>query len=128
MVVLVNACDWRWRQRPVGAGLSLVALGLIVISFVVQVPAFRPDADALIRKQQEIQRDLEAKPGRHLVLAPRSVVYNYNPADIRKAKVLWAADMGTDENRRLFELFPDYERWWLEIYGRSVELRPLEVE
>ena len=37
--------------------------------------------------------------------------------------MLWAADMGPDENRRLFELFPDYERWWLEVYGRSVELQ-----
>jgi hypothetical protein len=36
--------------------------------------------------------------------------------------------MGTDENRRLFELLPDYELWWLEIYGRSVELHPLEPE
>lgn len=128
MVVLAKAHDWRWRQRPVGAGLSLVAIGLIAISFLVQVPAFRPDADAPIRERLEIQRDLEGRPGRHLVLGQRAVIYNYNPADIRQAEVLWAADMGTDENRRLFELFPDYELWWLEIYGRSVELQSLEVE
>jgi hypothetical protein len=67
-------------------------------------------------------------PGRHLVLGPRGVIYNYNPADLQGAKVLWAADMGIDENRRLFELFPEYERWWLEVYGRSVELLPLEAE
>ena len=76
----------------------------------------------------EIQRDLADRPGRHLVLGLQNVIYNYNPADIRGAEVLWAADMGTDENRRLLELFPDYELWWLEIYGRSVELQPLEME
>ena len=128
MIVLAKAHDWRWRQRPVGAGLSLVALGLIAISCVVQVPAFRPDVDAPIRKRLEIQRDLEGRPGRHLVLGYRTVIYNYNPADLKGAGVLWAADMGTDENRRLFELLPDYELWWLEIYGRSVELHPLEPE
>ena len=128
MMVLARAHGWQWRQRPVGAGSSLVAIGLIAISFVVQMPAFRPDADAPIRKRLEIQRGLASRPGRHLVLGQRNVIYNYNPADIRGAEVLWAADMGTDENRRLFELFPDYELWWLEIYGRSVELQPLEME
>jgi hypothetical protein len=92
------------------------------------VPAFRPDVDAPIRKRLEIQRDLEGRPGRHLVLGYRTVIYNYTPADLKGAGVLWAADMGTDENRRLFELLPDYELWWLEIYGRSVELHPLEPE
>jgi len=128
VVVLAGAYDWRWRTRPVGAGLSLVAIGLVVISFLVQVPAFRPDADAPIRKRLEFQQDLQDRPGRHLVLGPRSVVYNYNPADLRGAEVLWAADMGAEENARLFELFPDYERWWMEVYGRSVELRPLADE
>lgn len=124
MVVLAKAFDWQWRGRPVGAGLSLVAVGLILISFAVQLPAFRPDADAPIRQRLELQRDLEGRPGRHLVLGQRSVIYNYNPPDLQNAKVLWAADMGAEENERLFELFPDYERWWMEIYGRSVELRP----
>ena len=124
MVVLARAHGWRWRQQPVGAGLGLVAIGLIVISFLVQIPAFRPDADAPIRRRLDYQRELAERPGRHLVLGQRNVIYNYNPADIRGAEVLWAADMGTDENRRLIELFPDYELWWLEVYGRSVELQP----
>ena len=124
MVVLARAFDWQWRGRPVGAGLSLVAVGLILISFAVQLPAFRPDADAPIRQRLELQRDLEGRPGRHLVLGQRSVIYNYNPPDLQNAKVLWAADMGEEENQRLFELFPDYERWWMESYGRSMELRP----
>ena len=111
-----------------GAGLSLVALALIATSFVVQVPAFRPDANAPIWERLEAQRDLESRPGRHLVLGPQAIVYNYNPALLRQAKVLWAADMGSEENRRLFELFPDYQLWWMEVYGESVMLRPLEVE
>ena len=126
MVVLIKAHDWRWRQQPVGAGLGLVALGLILVSFLVQIPAFRPDADAPIRRRLDYQQELAERPGRHLVLGQRNVIYNYNPADIRGADVLWAADMGTDENRRLIELFPDYEVWWLEIYGRSVELQTYE--
>ena len=126
MVVLTKAHGWRWRQQPVGAGLGLIAIGLIVISFLVQIPAFRPDADAPIRRRLDYQEELAERPGRHLVLGQRNVIYNYNPADIRGAEVLWAADMGTDENRRLIELFPDYEVWWLEIYGRSVELLSYE--
>lgn len=128
LVVLANAYDWRWRGRPVGAGLGLVALVLIATSFAVQVPAFRPDANAPIWERLEAQRDLESTPGRHLVLGPQAIVYNYNPALIRQAKVLWAADMGSEENRRLFELFPDYQFWWMEVYGRSVMLRPLEMK
>jgi hypothetical protein len=128
LVVLARARGWRWRERAVGAGLSLVAIGLVVISFFVQLPAFRPDADAPIRRRLELQSDLEERPGRHLVLGPRGVVYNYNPPDIRRARVLWAADLGVDENHRLIELFPDYELWWMEIYGRAVELGPLELE
>ena len=126
MVVLAKAHDWRWRQQPVGAGLGLVAIGLILVSFLVQIPAFRPDADAPIRRRLDYQQELAERPGRHLVLGQRNVIYNYNPADIRGADVLWAADTGTDENRRLIELFPDYEVWWLEIYGRSVELQTYE--
>lgn len=128
MVILASAYNWRWRGQRVGAGLSLVAIGLIVVSFLAQIPAFRPDTDAPIRERLDYQQELADRPGRHLVFGQKNVIYNYNPADIRGADVLWAADMGPEQNWGLIELFPDYEVWWLEIYGRSVELQPFELE
>jgi len=118
----------RWRERPVGAGLSLVAVMVLVISFLVQVPAFRPDAGDLSRATEEIRTELENEPGRHLVLLHSGIRLNFNSADLWGAKVLLAFDLGTASNRELFELYPDRRKWRMTLYGSSVEVQPVELE
>jgi hypothetical protein len=38
----------------------------------------------------------------------------YNPADIDKAPVVWAQDMGTVENQKLLAYYPDRRAWLFE--------------
>jgi hypothetical protein len=128
LMVRSSAPEVRWRGRSVGAGLSLVALVVLVTSFLVQIPAFRPDAGDPSRVREEIRASLEAEPGQHLVFLPPVLRFNLNPAALRSAKVLWAFDLGAESNQRLLELYPDRDRWRMTLYGNRAELRPFEPE
>ena len=124
LMVLRSLYEMKWRQRPVGAGLGIVASLVIVISFLAQVPAFRPDEGSPSRNLEQVRALLEAKSGQQLVLIQPSPRFNRNGADLRGTDVLWAFDYGAESNRELVELFPDHERWRVDLYGSSVELQP----
>lgn len=125
LVVLASSNEWRWRGRSMGAGLSLLALTVIAVSFLVQIPAFRPDAGSPTRIRENVRAELSAKPGRHLVLLQPGIQLNFNSADLRGDKVVWAFDLGDESNDRLFELYPDREWWQLTLYGESGNLQPV---
>jgi hypothetical protein len=70
-------------------------------------------------------------PGRHLIIVRYSEEWRpteewvYNGADIDGAEVVWAHDLGPQENRRLIAYFHDREVWlfqpnidpeWIEPY------------
>lgn len=120
--------EMQWRQRSVVENLSLLAVLVIVTSFLVQIPAFRSDSGAPSRKWEEIRATLEAQSGQHLVLFDVGLRFNFNSADLWGTDVLWAFDDGSESNAELFELFPDRKRWRMILYGSSVELQSLEVD
>jgi len=128
LMVLSSLSVMRWRERPVGAGLSLVVAIVLVVSFLAQIPAFRPDAGAPSRNREEIRASLEAQSDKHLVLIHPATRFNLNPADLRGTDVLFAFDQATESNRGLLQLFPDRRGWRLELHGSSVDLHSLEME
>jgi hypothetical protein len=53
----------------------------------------------------------------------------YNEADIEGAKVVWAREMDTGQNRKLLEYFKDREVWVVEVdqYDSPPKLVPYPV-
>jgi hypothetical protein len=110
---------WRLAGRPIGMALALaVALCASVRLAQGALEFSTPDAFALQRAQ--LLRQLEGQPGEQVVLVrysdaqPTSEEWVYNHADIDASKVVWARDMGPEENRKLFDYFRGRSFWLLE--------------
>ena len=71
-------------------------------------------------ERARILEKLESQPGRHLAIVryrPNHDYFEewvYNRADIDGAKVVWARDMDTSENRELLQYFQDRRAWLVE--------------
>ena len=70
--------------------------------------------------REEIVRELDAVPGDHLVFVryrpghDPSREWVYNAADIDRAHVVWAREVGEQEDAALRRYFPDRRVWLLE--------------
>jgi len=124
--------------RPVGAALSRVVVLALVADVLLQ--AAQHFSDPLgwggwgLGDRVEIQRDLDEKPGKHLVMV-RYIDHHsvhdewvYNGADLDGAKVLWARDLGPEQNAKLFAYYKDRTVWLVEPgdASDSVSLRPYD--
>jgi hypothetical protein len=114
---------WQWRGRLVGAGLvhsvPMVCLAMIVVRVCaagihapIEAPWKRETVD-----RAAILAQLEAMPGRHLAIVRYSPTHSphsewvYNRADIDAAKVVWARDMGKEQNQELLRYFSGRQVW-----------------
>jgi hypothetical protein len=116
---------WRWRVGQTGAGLVRVVVVVcvsMVFLRVVAVLANAPIEPAWPRgnlNRARVLRELEQKPGKHLVLVSYSPQHDvddefvYNRADIDNAKVVWAREMGTSDDAELLTYFHDRQVWTL---------------
>ncbi len=80
-----------------------------------------------------VNRELARLPGRQLVFVryhyPRHVFQDewvYNEADIDTARVVWARDLGPEEDEQLRRYYPDRKAWLLEPDLRPPRLAPYE--
>lgn len=76
-----------------------------------------------------IRRQLEAGPGRQLVFVrywPQHQFQEWvhNAADIDRARIVWARDLGPEENQKLLRYYPDRTAWLLEPDARPPRLTP----
>jgi len=76
-----------------------------------------------------INRQLDAAPGRQLVFVRYSPRHQFeewvhNAADIDHARIVWARDLGPEENRKLLGYYPDRTAWLLEPDARPPRLGP----
>jgi hypothetical protein len=51
----------------------------------------------------------------------------YNSADIDHASVIWAHDLGSQENQKLINYYPNRKTWLLEADGDSPALMPYKM-
>jgi hypothetical protein len=64
---------------------------------------------------------LEAEAGNHLVIVRYGPEHNFeqewvfNDADIDGARIVWARDLGDDQNQNLLHYFSDRQVWLLEV-------------
>ena len=66
-----------------------------------------------------IRRQLESTPGRHVVFVRYSLRHTFrewvhNAADIDASRIVWARDLGPNENAKLLDRYPDRKAWLLE--------------
>ncbi|MGA3166022.1 MAG: hypothetical protein ABSF14_07860 [Terriglobia bacterium] len=124
--------SWRWRQKPVGLAITraipLIGGALLVFSAAAvprllpreawpgiwKYPGYRvPDRAPMLAQ-------LEREPGRHLVIVrysaahPPELEWVYNRADIDGSKVVWARDMGREQNAELLRYFETRRIWLVE--------------
>jgi hypothetical protein len=80
-----------------------------------------------------IQNQLDRASGKQLVFVRYSPFHRFrewihNSADIDAAQVVWANDLGTEEDRKLLHYYPDRKPWLLEPDAHPPILRPYEGE
>jgi hypothetical protein len=82
-------------------------------------------------QRARIQQELENYPGPQLAIVryapehnPLSVEWVYNAADIDAAKVVWAREMASVQNRELIRYFNNRKVWLVEPDSARVKVSP----
>jgi hypothetical protein len=134
---------WQWNGHPSGRFLSRAVPIACTLLFVVRWAAgplhlpLTPEWPPTWYNQKPVKTDrvrmlgeLQALPGNHLVIV-RCPVYSkatyawmYNRADIDRAKVVWAIDMGAARNQELIEYYKDRQVWVVEPDKDSAKWGP----
>jgi hypothetical protein len=106
--------------RPLAEALVAVALLSIFVGLAFRAVFGAPYQDApLVRDRPAIVEHLGDTPGKHLVLVHYSGQHNehdewvYNGADLDGARIVWARDMGPENNRRLLDYYAGRKIWRL---------------
>lgn len=111
------------RGRALGHGLVravvMVCVAVVVLRVLAMATAVRtePPRPAGNQKRNAVEQQLRALPGKQLVIVHYSAKHIphedwiNNRADIDAAKIVWARDMGTADNRELVAYFKDRKIW-----------------
>ena len=123
--------------RPIGLALSCAAVFLLTGEIVLR--ASNQNCDPLEWTCQgdpsraAIQEKLSNTPGKHLILVRYEEDHNihdewvYNGAEIDSAKVLWARELGPEQNAKLLAYFKDRHVWLVEPDKDNTELVPYSL-
>jgi len=137
---------WSWRGEPVGRALvrmvpvvCVLMLGVRIVIGICHLPVNLgwPNTWATVWTvplgREKIVSELQSMPGRHLVVVRYGPHHDpfrefvFNAADIDRARIVWARDMGPDRNRELLDYFKDRTAWQLNGDDDPPKLCPLKV-
>jgi hypothetical protein len=137
---------WRWRGNPAGLGMVRAIPAICVVLFLLRAAAPQLHVSTPVEWKhtwesehfQNLDRaralaQLEEVAGNQLVIVQYNRYHNsdnewvYNRADIDKAKVVWARDMGDSENAELVRYFPQRRAWLAEPDLAPPRLSPYPV-
>lgn len=140
LIALQRIRHWRWRDKPTGLAIvrsvPILAIALlVVVSFasVLKIQRGSTPQTWCSPYQQRwdrpaVQAQLEHLSGGQLALVrygpdhdPRSS-WVANAADIDGSKIVWANDMGSENNQELIEYFKDRKVWLVEPDARPAKL------
>jgi hypothetical protein len=84
-------------------------------------------------QRSEIQSELEARSGKQLIIVHYpsrgdvpSQDWIYNDADIDRAHVIWARDMGYVKNKELLDYYPDRRVWYRDREDSAALILPYD--
>ena len=131
LILTMQSLRFLWILRRfgnmVGEFLVLSTPVICVASALLSVPAH---TSATVANRSEIEESLMSSGPRALVIVhydPDHVPADewvYNAADIDRARVVWARDMGIERNRELAQYFKDRKVWILHVGRSSTQLVP----
>jgi hypothetical protein len=118
--------QWRPGGQPAGrflsraipvlvVGAAMAAQGLVILR---QKPP--EDSQPANARRDQVAAKLKDQPGRHVILVRYTSTHSphaewvYNSADIDAQDVIWAHDLGSDENAPLLEYYKDRKIWLLQ--------------
>src|SRR5690349_8136871 len=139
-LLLVQAIRHLRRMRVAGRpiGLALACAAVFLLAGEIGLRVSNRNCDPLEWTCQgdpsraAIQERLSHSPGKHLILVRYEEYHNihdewvYNGAEIDSAKVLWARELGAEQNARLLAYFKDRHVWLVEPDKDNTELIPYE--
>ena len=134
---------WSWRPsaKPVGRTLGIVLVGVLAGALCINLFALIGRGDEASRitsgrdfssellltqgwsfgsARQAVIRELTGQPGRQLVLVRYTREHDpaqewiYNGADIDASPIVWAREMGPQQDRPFLDYFHDRRAWLLE--------------
>jgi hypothetical protein len=130
--------QWHWLRagRPIGTNLVRAIPLLACTMILLRVAAawthlpIEPAWPHGNMKRAAILHQLRQLPDSHLVIVRYGFHHDfdrdwvYNEADINSAKVVWARDMGKNNNQELLGYFRDRRVWVVEGDDPAPQLRP----
>jgi hypothetical protein len=127
---------WRWRGHPIGVALVRAVPAIACVMVLLRVGAAVAHAQiepAWPRGNLDrvaITRQLEAAPGRHLVIVSYGPHHDlnwewvYNAADIDNSKIVWAREMNAQDDQELLNYFHDRKVWHVNGDESPARLEP----
>ena len=143
-VLLLMKDLWEWQPGGRASGRFLVrSVAVVCIALFLMrtaAPALHAtpnpswvrtwcSQDEQNLERARILKELEGKPGEHLVIvryfARHDIILNewvFNNADIDSSKVVWARDMGPQQNEELLQYFRVRNVWLVEADAKPARL------
>ena len=146
-LAVLLSCMRRLTAHPRGLQLAILLPSILLLILTVRMVLWEAGLPFTQRVNYEswccvkpgrqdkarIVETLQRSGGRHLVLvAPKTDPDNvfqwiYNAADIDASPVVWARDMGEQENRGLLDYFHDRKIWRLDPNVEPAQLTPYSI-
>lgn len=141
LIALQQLRRWTFRGRNFGLPivravpvLALILLFVRILSPALHIPnSYAPATWCSPEKENfdraQIISELSRRPGGHLIIVryePNHTLSNewvYNGADIDGSKVIWARDMGAEQNEELLHYFSQRHAWLVEPDSKPVRLQ-----
>jgi hypothetical protein len=141
---------WRPEGKPLGTSIALFVGAVVPCWFISSTLVltghrgfFAQPRDQFTNQhaysqvrfanvRASVQERIVQMPGQHLVIvhySPTHLVHDewvYNEADIDASRVVWARQMGGEDDRALLSYFADRKVWLLEADQKPPRLRPYE--
>lgn len=137
---------WQWRGTPSGRFLVRVVPVVCVVLFFIRIgvgAAHAAPKPSWVRtwcsqdwqnlERARVLKQLESMPGDQLVIVRYFPGHDFildewvfNGADIDGSKVVWARDMGSEQNAELLQYFKTRHAWLVEPDRRPVQLIPYQ--
>ena len=130
---------WRRHGTPTGQFLvrsvPIVCVGMIILRLagIVAHAPLEPHWPLGNLDRVRIVERLSAIPGAHLVIVRYGPDHNvdrdwiYNAPDIDRARIVWARDMGKEQNQELLRYFPNHHAWLMSGDESPPYLEPYPV-